>query len=62
VRRAVAFFGRYGIRVERVLTDNGACYRAVVHALACKALGIKHLRTRRTSGGRTAALTGWLDW
>jgi transposase InsO family protein len=54
LRRAIAFFGRYGIRVERVLTDNGACYRAVVHALACKALGINHLRTRpyrpRTNG------------
>ena len=46
LRRAVAFFRRSGIRVERILTDNGACYRAVVHALACKALGIKHLRTR----------------
>jgi hypothetical protein len=54
LRRAVRFFGRYGIRVERILTDNGACYRAVVHALACRALGIKHLRTRpyrpRTNG------------
>ena len=54
LRRAVAFFRRYGIPVERVLTDNGACYRAVVHALACRALGIKHLRTRpyrpRTNG------------
>jgi transposase InsO family protein len=54
LRRAIAFYGRYGIRVERVLTDNGACYRAVVHALACKALRIKHLRTRpyrpRTNG------------
>jgi transposase InsO family protein len=29
-----------------VLTDNGSCYRAVVHALACRALGIRHLRTR----------------
>jgi transposase InsO family protein len=46
LRRAVAFFGRYGIRVERLLTDNGSCYRAVVHALACRRLGIKHLRTR----------------
>jgi transposase InsO family protein len=52
--RAIAFFHRYGIRVERVLTDNGSCYRAVVHALACRRLGIKHLRTRpyrpRTNG------------
>ena len=54
LRRAVAVFRRYGIRVERVLTDNGSCYRAIVHALACKALGIRHLRTRpyrpRTNG------------
>ena len=54
LRRAVAFFRRYGIRVERVLTDNGSCYRALVHALACKKLGIRHLRTRpyrpRTNG------------
>ena len=44
--RAVAFFERYGIRVEQVLTDNGACYRALMHALACRRLGIRHLRTR----------------
>ncbi len=54
LRRAVRFFRRWGIRVERVLTDNGSCYRAIVHALACKALGIRHLRTRpyrpRTNG------------
>jgi transposase InsO family protein len=54
LRRAIGFFKRWGIRVERVLTDNGSCYRAVVHALACRALGIKHLRTRpyrpRTNG------------
>ncbi len=43
-----------GSGVERVLTDNGSCYRAVVHALSCRRLGIKHLRTRpyrpRTNG------------
>jgi ABC-type uncharacterized transport system YnjBCD ATPase subunit len=46
LRRAVAFYRRYGIEVERVLTDDGSCYRGVVHALACRLLGIKHLRTR----------------
>jgi transposase InsO family protein len=46
LRRAVAFYRRHGIRVERVLSDNGACYRATVHALACRRLGIRHLRTR----------------
>jgi transposase InsO family protein len=46
LRRAVCFYRRYGITVERVLSDNGACYRAALHALACRRLGIKHLRTR----------------
>jgi transposase InsO family protein len=44
--RAVRFFRRHGIRVERVLTDNGSAYRSTIHALACRALGLKHLRTR----------------
>ncbi len=44
--RAVAFYARHGIRVERVLSDNGSAYRATIHALACKALRIRHLRTR----------------
>jgi transposase InsO family protein len=45
LRRAVAFYRRHGIRVERLLTDNGSAYRSTVHALACRALGIRHLRT-----------------
>jgi transposase InsO family protein len=44
--RAVAHYRAHGIQVERVMTDNGSCYRALIHALACKALRIKHLRTR----------------
>jgi transposase InsO family protein len=44
--RAVAFYQRHGITVERVLTDNGGAYRGLVHALACRQLGIRHLRTR----------------
>ena len=54
LRRAVAHFAAFGVRVERVMTDNGSAYRATIHALACKALGIKHLRTQpyrpRTNG------------
>jgi transposase InsO family protein len=46
LRRAVAFYARHGIRVESVLSDNGPAYRATIHALACKALRIRHLRTR----------------
>jgi transposase InsO family protein len=46
LRRAVAFFRRHGIRVERLLTDNGSAYRSAIHAIACRALRIRHLRTR----------------
>jgi len=46
LRRAVAFYHRYGITVERLLTDNGNPYRSAVHAIACRALRIRHLRTR----------------
>ncbi len=46
LRRAVAFYRSHGIVVERLMTDNGSAYVSVAHALACRALGIKHLRTR----------------
>jgi transposase InsO family protein len=46
LRRAVRFFARRGIHVERVLTDNGSAYISTLHALACRQLGIRHLRTR----------------
>jgi transposase InsO family protein len=46
LQRAIAFYRQHGIEVERVLTDNGSCYRAALHALACRRLGIRHLRTR----------------
>jgi transposase InsO family protein len=44
--RAVAFFARHGMPVEQLLTDNGSAYRSLVHTIACRALGIRHLRTR----------------
>jgi transposase InsO family protein len=46
LRRAIAFYRRHGITVERVLTDNGSPYRSAVHAIVCRALGVRHLRTR----------------
>ena len=46
LRRAVAFFERHGVTVERVLTDNGAPYISIAHAVVCRALDIRHLRTR----------------
>jgi transposase InsO family protein len=54
LRRALAFYARHGVSVEGVMTDNGSAYRSNAHALACRMLGIRHLRTRpyrpRTNG------------
>jgi transposase InsO family protein len=54
LRRAVEFFARHGITVQRVMTDNGSAYRAHKHRLACHRLGLKHRFTRpyrpRTNG------------
>jgi transposase InsO family protein len=46
LRRALEFFERHGMRVQELITDNGAAYRSAVHAIACRTLGIRHLRTR----------------
>ena len=54
LRRGLAWFARLGVRVRRVMTDNGSPYVSIAHALACRELGIRHLRTRpyrpRTNG------------
>ena len=67
LRRAVAFYTAHGITVERVMSDNGACYRSVAHAVVCRALGLRHLRTQpyrpRTNGKAErfirTLLAGW---
>jgi transposase InsO family protein len=46
LRRAIEFFRSHGMVVEQLLTDNGSGYRSAIHAIACRALGIRHLRTR----------------
>jgi transposase InsO family protein len=46
LRRAVKHYARYGITTERLITDNGSAYRSTVHAIACRTLAIRHLRTR----------------
>ena len=55
LRRALAWFAGFGIEVERVLSDNGSCYRSGAHAQACRELGVRrHMFTRpyrpRTNG------------
>jgi transposase InsO family protein len=46
LRRAVEHFAGYGMTVEQLITDNGSAYRSTIHAIACRTLGIRHLRTR----------------
>ena len=54
LRRALRFYAARGIQVERLMTDNGSAYRSKLHAISCRTLGIKHIRTRpyrpRTNG------------
>jgi transposase InsO family protein len=54
LERAIAWFARRGVRVQRVMTDNGSAYRSCAHRDACRRLGIRHLRTEpyrpRTNG------------
>ncbi len=54
LRRAVGWLKGMGVEVERVLSDNGSCYRSGVHAEACAELGMRHIFTRpyrpRTNG------------
>jgi len=46
LRRAVAWFADHGVTVERVLSDNGSCYRSHAWRNACTELGITPKRTR----------------
>lgn len=46
-RRAAAFFASHGITIERVLTDNGSCYRSRDFAAALDAIAHSHTRPYR---------------
>jgi transposase InsO family protein len=54
LRRGVRWFAERGIVVERVLSDNGSCYRSRWHREACTELGLRPLFTQpyrpRTNG------------
>jgi transposase InsO family protein len=43
---AVAHYAALGVRIERLLTDNGPAYRSRLFAKVCQTLGIKHSFTR----------------
>ena len=44
--RAVVWFAAHGILIDRVLTDNGSCYRSKKWAAAMRNTDCKHKRTR----------------
>ena len=54
LQRTVEHYRKQGIRVQRVMTDNGSPYMSIAFKEACSKLGIRHLRTRpytpRTNG------------
>jgi transposase InsO family protein len=65
LRRAAAWFAQHGIKVQRVMSDNGAGYRSTAHAQACRELGLRHLRTQpyrpRTNGKAERFIRTLLD-
>jgi transposase InsO family protein len=46
LKAAVAYYASLGVKIERVMTDNGSCYRSKAFARTCKLLGLKHIRTK----------------
>ncbi len=54
LKRACAWFRQHGVKVRRVMTDNGSCYISKAFATRCRHLGLGHQRTRpytpRTNG------------
>jgi len=46
LKAAVAYYQSLGITIQRVMTDNGSCYRSKHFAKACRKLKIRHIRTK----------------
>jgi transposase InsO family protein len=46
LKAAVAYYASLGVTVERVMTDNGSCYKSFAFQKACNRLGLKHIRTK----------------
>jgi hypothetical protein len=46
LKAALAYYASLGIKVERVMTDNGSCYRSFAFRTACKRLGLRHICTK----------------
>jgi transposase InsO family protein len=46
LKAAIAYYASLRVTVQRVMTDNGSCYRSRAFAKACKKLRLKHIRTK----------------
>jgi transposase InsO family protein len=46
LQAAVAYYAKLGVRIERVMTDNGSCYRSKTFRAACARLGLRQIFTR----------------
>jgi transposase InsO family protein len=46
LKAALAYYASLGIRIERVMTDNGSCYKSFAFRRACKRYGLRHIRTK----------------
>ena len=67
LKAAVAYYTSLGVTVERVMTDNGSCYKSFAFREACKKLGLKHIRTKpytpKTNGKAERFIqTGLREW
>jgi transposase InsO family protein len=46
LKAAVAYYKKLGVKIQRVMTDNGGCYKSATFRDRCKLLGLKHIRTK----------------
>jgi len=46
LKAAVAYYASLGVKIERVMTDNGSCYRSKTFGKACKRIGLRHIFTK----------------
>lgn len=63
--RALRFYADRGIIVERVLTDNGSCYRSKEFARTLARAGVRHRRTRPyrpQTNGKVERFNQTLKW
>ena len=46
LKAALAYYASLGVTIERVMTDNGSCFRSFAFRRACRRLGLRHIRTK----------------